>query len=61
MFLVGNWWVVWNISPLERGLKGCVTVGGAAWTEMFAKLLGYVAYVVISGAVKYLSASGGCF
>ena len=29
--------------------------------DVFAKLLGYVAFVVISRVMKYLSALSGCF
>ena len=36
-FLLGNeWFVVLWVSPLERGLKGCVTVRSAGWMRCFA-------------------------
>ncbi len=32
-------------SPLERGFKGCVTVRGAGWDEVFLLLLGEVVFL----------------
>ena len=34
-----------EISPLERGLKGCVTERGAGWDEIVLLLFGDVAFV----------------
>ena len=44
-FLFGNEWVECEVSPLERGLKGCVTVRCAGWDEIVFLLFGDVAFV----------------
>ena len=45
VFLFGNEWVECEDSPLERGLKGCVTERGAGWDEIVLLLFGDVAFL----------------
>ena len=44
-------------SPLERGLKGCVTVRGAGWDEIVFLLFGDVAFLGFGWLLWFL---GGC-
>ena len=46
-----------DISPLERGFEGCVTVRDAAWAEGLRDTVSRG--LVLRGAIR--QASGGCF
>ena len=46
-----------DISPLERGFEGCVTVKGAAWVEGLRDTVSR--RLVLQGVIR--QASGGCF
>ena len=41
-FLLGNERFEWDVSPLERGFEGCVTVRDVGWVEVFLLLFGEV-------------------
>jgi hypothetical protein len=44
-FLIGNEWVECEVSPLERGFEGCVTMRDAARVEVFLLLFGDVVFL----------------
>ena len=68
-FFVDNECVVCGISPLERGLKGCVTERDAVWVEVLRDsvsrsmllLLGEEEHLSRFEEKWYLSASSDCF
>ena len=68
-FLSNNELFMMHISPLERGLKGCVMVRGAVWVEVLRDtvsrsmllLLGEEEHLSRFEEKWYLSASSDCF
>ena len=57
LFLVGSERFDGMVSPLERGLKGCVTVRGAVWAEVFLLLFGEEVFLGFGWLLLIL---GGC-
>ena len=50
-----EWWVECVGFPSREGIKGCVTMRGAVWDEVFLLLFEEEVFLVFSGARKYLS------
>ena len=44
-FLIENKYFECSVSPLERGLKGCVTVRGAGWVKIILLLFFEVVFL----------------